>query len=400
MTFPPSRRTGQGDRRLRGRVLWPSALLLIAAPPLAALPAACGLLTSGHAYPRSFALPDNGFPRAVGELATHSEPMHSLGAMSGLPGGHQESDADEESDAHQTSHAHQASGVVRRGDEVLIVDDESPGGFFRYPLPVDSVMRVEPAELVWVEVSGAALAVDLEGIEVLCDGREVVLSERLRMLIASDGWVAEYDDPLGEVGERGLEGVAVRRCESGASHIAVVWEGGYMRTAELPAALARRDGEVLLGDRSARPLVFTHILAADTLSVETIADTSARYMELQTALLPGQEPAVQRFRAPDLVWHKLDDDRWGFIVLLNSSSADPVRFEYVWLRRFDQNGQPVGDPIDLSARLPPDLHGLNWEGLAWYEEGKSLLLVDDISQKRPGGPPHLVVLSLPREWRR
>lgn len=203
--------------------------------------------------------------------------------------------------------AHQASGLIRRGDELLIVDDESPGGFFRYPLSADSVTRIEPSALAWVELAHATLAVDLEGIERLCDGREVVLSERLRMLIANGGWVAEYDDPLGEVGERGLEGVAVRTCEGGESRLAVVWEGGYMRSEELAAPLARRGEDVLLGDRSARPVIFTHSLAADALGVETIADTSARYVELQPTLLPGEEPSVQRFRAPDLIWHKLDD---------------------------------------------------------------------------------------------
>lgn len=86
--------------------------------------------------------------------------------------------------------------------------------------------------------------------------------------------------------------------------------------------------------------------------------------------------------------------------MLNSSSAEPVHFEYAWLQRFDLDGQPVGDPVDLKSRLPPDLDGLNWEGLAWYEEGESLLLIDDISGKRPGGPPYVVVLSLPEEWRR
>jgi hypothetical protein len=296
--------------------------------------------------------------------------------------------------------ADQASGLVRRGDELLIVDDESPGGFFRYPLPVDPLTRIDPSSLAWVELRRADLAVDLESIELLCDGREVVLSERLRMLITEGGWVAEYDDPLGEVGERGLEGVAVRVCESERSHIAVVWEGGYMRTEELPAPLARRDGKVLLGDRSARPVIFTHTLDADTLGVRTVADTSGRYIELQTALLPGDEPAAQRFRVPDLVWHELGGDRWGFIALLNSSSAEPVSFEYVWLQRFDPQGQPVGDPIDLNAELPADLHGLNWEGLGWYEEGKSLLLIDDISEKRPSGPPYVVILPLPPDWRR
>ena len=295
--------------------------------------------------------------------------------------------------------ADQASGLIRWGDQLLIVDDESPGGFFRYPLPADSLTRIDPSSLDWVELPRADLAVDLESIERLCDGREVVLSERLRMLVTDGDWVAEYDDPLAEVGERGLEGVAVRACDSERSHIAVVWEGGYMRTEELAAPLARRDGEVLLGDRSARPVIFTHTLGADTLEVRTIADTSGRYIELQTALLPGDEPAAQRFRVPDLVWHKLDGDRWGFIALLNSSSAEPVRFDYVWLQRFDLQGQPVGDPIDLDAKLPANLRGLNWEGLAWYEEGKSLVLIDDISEERPGGPPYVVIVALPREWR-
>lgn len=51
--------------------------------------------------------------------------------------------------------AHQASGLIRRGDELLIVDDESPGGFFRYPLSADSVTRIEPSALAWVELAHA-----------------------------------------------------------------------------------------------------------------------------------------------------------------------------------------------------------------------------------------------------
>lgn len=298
--------------------------------------------------------------------------------------------------------AEQASGLVRKDAAVLIVDDESAGGYFRYPVPDELPARLEPSAFEWIRISAGTLAVDIEGVEVLCDGRKVLLSERLRKLITDAGWVAEYDDPLGEVGERGLEGVAVRHCEGdeSRSHVAVVWEGGYMQTKNLLPALVSRNDTVMLGNRSVPPVVFTHLLQKDALTVETKDDPSGRYVQLQVANPPGDEPAAQRFRVPDLVWHRIGDrDEWGFVVLLNSSSAVPEDYEHLWLQRFDREGRPVGGHIDLNQVLPPEVRDLNWEGLAWNDEGKSLLLIDDTSKERSDGPPYIARVPLPEEWR-
>jgi hypothetical protein len=84
-------------------------------------------------------------------------------------------------------------------------------------------------------------------------------------------------------------------------------------------------------------------------------------------------------------------------VLLNSTSVHPESYEYLWLQRFDNHGLPVGDPLDLNERLP-DAQDLNWEGMDWFEEGKSLVLVDDKSGKRRDGPPWVAVVELPSDW--
>ncbi len=71
-------------------------------------------------------------------------------------------------------------------------------------------------------MSQGLLAVDLEAIDVLADGRVVVISERLRSMVSKDGVVVGYDDPFAEFGERGLEGLAVRKVDDKTSKVAVL----------------------------------------------------------------------------------------------------------------------------------------------------------------------------------
>ncbi len=303
----------------------------------------------------------------------------------------------------QSYEATEASGVVRDNDRLLIVDDGVPGIVLAHPLPAERFSPIDPTVLVADAFPDRRLMLDLEGIDILADGRVVVLSERLRMLIAADGIVAEYDDLLAEVGERGLEGVAVRPLADGSSRVAVLWEGGYLRSKELLPGLRMRGDHVLLADRSVPPVVFTHRvpLAVDpaqsgSLPIRAKEDTTARYLTLQVPQPPGEEPGAQRFRAPDLVWHKMGEE-WGFIVLLNSSSADPRRFAHLWLLRFDGEGRPVGDPVDLDEAIPGG-QDLNWEGLAWLEPGRSLVLVDDTSGRRADGPGNVAIVMLKPDW--
>jgi hypothetical protein len=122
-------------------------------------------------------------------------------------------------------------------------------------------------------------------------------------------------------------------------------------------------------------------------------------VELEVPLLDGVEPEVQRFRAPDLVWTHLKKEsqfEWGFIVVISSqNSKDRPDYQHHWLQRFDLQGKPVGDPLDLSRSLPPTIQGANWEGLSWFVPGKSVVLVHEGSGKVP---PHAFVLTLPAEW--
>jgi hypothetical protein len=130
---------------------------------------------------------------------------------------------------------------------------------------------------------------------------------------------------------------------------------------------------------------------------------------------PGVPPL--RFRAPDLVWHEWTHDsgkrEWGFIVLLNSETPAYVapgsseqkpkkRYGPRWLQRFDMSGTPVGDPLDLDAAVHnvvggDDLTNANWEGLAWLEPGKRVVLVYDESKVKLDVPA-AVILSIPEDW--
>jgi hypothetical protein len=65
-----------------------------------------------------------------------------------------------------------------------LVDDGSNGVYFRLALRGETGPEIvlDPGRLERVELPKAYIATDLEGIDVLADGRVVVLSERLRAL--------------------------------------------------------------------------------------------------------------------------------------------------------------------------------------------------------------------------
>ncbi|MGH2570323.1 MAG: hypothetical protein ACRDGR_03815, partial [bacterium] len=126
------------------------------------------------------------------------------------------------------------------------------------------------------------------------------------------------------------------------------------------------------------------------------------------------------FRAPDLVWHRLREgegpEAWGFIVLLSSefgrkpdpgapeecprsANGKPLKYCYKWLQRFDSRGEAVGDPFDLAGAFPPEIRDQNWEGMGWYEPGRSLVFVyDEKIASRAIDPQEAVVLPLPEGW--
>lgn len=295
----------------------------------------------------------------------------------------------------------EVSGIVRVGDELLMVGDEDAGVYYRFSLNGEKGPIIQiPTSLPGVELQEGRLALDLESIDILSDGRKVVLSERLHCLIGEEGLIVDYDNPMSEFGNRGLEGLAVRKIENGSSRVAVLWEGGYLEYDDVPKTVKKHIGRV-----SVQPVIWVHDLKAETgekvieinMKKETVEDYKIEEIVLNVHMGGGDEPQAQRFRAPDLVWHKVKKNEWGFIVLLSSESAKPKikqKYMYTWLQRLSLDGYPVGVPFDLKTDLPnDDLKNANWEGLSWFDQGKSLILIHDSK-----GATTAFVLDLPVDW--
>lgn len=307
-----------------------------------------------------------------------------------------------------TTTFHEPSGIVRCGNEILYVEDSDQGAYCKVPILMsEQTIPLSPSEIIRVAWPEAKLAIDLESIEVLADGRVVLLSERLHALVGRSGIIVDYDEPLSALGKRGLEGLAVRPLPEGASRIAVLWEGGYPSGSNLlPQVKAKIEGAAL------SPLVVIHDLKPDESGVILKFDEKpekpdrrvSRLIELKVPKPPGSEPMAHRFRAPDLVWNQNKESGWGFIVLLSSHNS-PLKgprekFKYQELRQFSVDGKALEDPgpIDLKLVLPEKLREVNWEGLDWFEEGKSLILAHEASIE--GEKPMAYILELPGEWQR
>lgn len=312
----------------------------------------------------------------------------------------------------------EASGVLKIDHELWIVGDHEPGTYYRVRL--DGLepprLRLDPTRLSRHSIAAGPYGADLESINRLPDGRVVILSERLFTLLDADGIVASYDHSLAEFGGRGLEGLAVRDLDDGRARIAVLWEGGYPDPDRLPAPVAP-----MVCQGALRPVIVIHDLDAGATGVHVDDGKIVAQLELKVPLPPGDEPFAQRFRAPALVWRRLRDggneDSWGFIVLLSSgygekppadwpdacpeTTADgkPLRYCYKWLQRFTQDGEPFGEPFDLSEVVPAETRHSNWEGMGWYEPGESLVFVYDETLRRKAlDPQEAFVLPLPDGW--
>lgn len=299
----------------------------------------------------------------------------------------------------------EASGIAREGDEILIVGDEDAGTYFRYKLPPgeNPLIPIESERLISVVWAGLPIVIDQEAIDILADGRVVVLSERLRSLIDKDGVVAEYPHFAAESGNRGLEGIAVRKMSDGSSRIASLWEGGYPRFSALPRTIREKAGRIAM-----QPVLLLHDIAPGERDLH-LRKEDLHIREFQVPLPPGSEPEAQRFRSPALVWHRFERGgqmEWGFILLLSSEfSLAPgpgspedcggERYCFKWLMKFDREGLPVGDPIDLDTLLPADIAPRNWEGMDWYEEGSSLILIYEEDPDRQG---FAYIIDLPDNW--
>jgi hypothetical protein len=298
----------------------------------------------------------------------------------------------------------EASGVARYGDQLILVSDAVPGVYYSANIGSEPgpLIDLSSEKLVRHEMQGATLAIDFEAVDVFSDGRVAALSERLRSLISENGLVIQYDDPLSELGERGLEGLTVHPRPDGSSEVTVLWEGGWIDDQELQAQIRRRLGQPLL------PVIVTHELERGAAGLKVKIEDDRELVELKVPQ-PDAEEFGWRFRAPDLVWHEWRSTgnrrEEGFIVLLNSQTAHKLpgksSFGPRWLLRFDRSGNPVGSHIDLdeiAKELLTDdrLRDANWEGLAWYEAGKRLVLVYD---KTKGIETQAaLVVDLPESW--
>lgn len=277
----------------------------------------------------------------------------------------------------------ECSGIVRQNMNLIIVGDESPGTAYIYKLPDDLRPRTGPLlhqfsidSDVHREVGGA-LAIDLESVEVLPNGKIVAISERLHALVGDSRILVEYPDLMGEIGGKGLEGLAI----SLSGKVAALWEGGYFEPNKLPPAAG------CSWTCPMKPLLCIHELPSGT---GVIRPNNADVVALN---VPSPPDLTQSFRAPDLVWASEDE----LIVLLSSTDAANKEFRFKWLQRFTSKGHPIGQPLNLCAKgyLPQGLRNgrySNFEGLAWFEEGESLVLINDHDD--PTRPATAVVLDI------
>jgi len=289
----------------------------------------------------------------------------------------------------------EASGITLKNNKLLFVTDKDAGIYFEYNLSSNfkEIIKIDTTNTVKIELTDAKLALDLEAIDVLVDGRIVALSERLRSLVSIGGIIAEYPEPLSEIGNLGLEGLAIRHIEKDVSRIAILWEGGYPEYEDLPLQL-----RTTVGRKSVKPEIWIHDIKKGERNLRLKINSFSKTIKLNAPEPEGDEPQAQRFRAPDLVWHKINrNGDWGFIVLLNSgnSSESNRQFLYARLQKFNIEGDPVGTPLDLYSIIPGDLKKANWEGLGWYEEGKKVIIIHD---KPPMGTPTAFIIDITKVW--
>ncbi len=311
----------------------------------------------------------------------------------------------------------EASGVVRQGDRLIIVGDHYPGTYYSCPIGTVSSGRIPlgPRLLTRHRIAAGIHGIDLEAVDVLADGRIVILSERLGVLFDANTVVATYGQSVAEFGGRGLEGLAVRDLGGGRSRVAILWEGGYPERGRLPSPVREA-----VRDRALLPQLVVHDLEAGQTGLDLRNSDASPAVELRVPRPPGSEPRAQRFRTPDLVWHRWEvngEATWGFLVLLSSEYGErpgpeerdaecpraedgrPRKYCYKLLQRFDREGMPYGESFDLEAALPEELHTVNWEGMGWFEPGESLVLVyDEKVYRRRVDPQVAFVIPLPEGW--
>ncbi len=328
----------------------------------------------------------------------------------------------------------EASGISAMGDTLLLVGDDNPGRYFKLFVTdtAANVLAPDPQEMVEVILDGAETVVDLESIDILADGRVVVLSEDLTSLAgpptssaASYGLIARYPPTLNEFGNKGLEGLAVVPAANGASRTAILWEGGYPDLYLTPPQLAP-----LVGRTPLKPIILVHTIPADS-SVDWVHDPDT-VITLQVPEPEGKPPDAMRYRASDLVWHawhEADSLIEGFIVLIapaNSPVNSSPTYGPTEALRFTMDGRPFGESINVQQTAVASLQALsdndlqrcteaqqdhilslrkmleeeperniNFEGLGWFRQGKRLVTVFD---RYPIEPTLVFFVDVPRHW--
>lgn len=334
----------------------------------------------------------------------------------------------------------EASGICRVGDSLYIVGDDAPGGYFVYVIPDTSarIIPIDTAALTFRPLPGAQTAFDLEAIDVLADGRVAVISERSAALLApGDSCRGDYrlttafGKKMTELGNRGVEGLAALPIGGDSTRIAALWEGGFPLTAFLPDPVQPKLDRLWMPPR----LV---VYDLPPCGGEGWLTAAISYVELDVPFPVGEAGAryPQRLRGSDLVWHtwtnENGDRETGLIVVMGSENAPPAdhqdakRYEHQWLQRFSIGGAAVGERINLKAELfymletlddnffanlPPHVaehtakvfdelkrtsYGVNFEGMGWYEEGESVIVIYD---RYPVDPPVAFVLPILDSWR-
>ncbi|MCP3920360.1 MAG: hypothetical protein GY711_32945 [bacterium] len=285
------------------------------------------------------------------------------------------------------SRAHGASGLVVTGDSIFIVRDYKKGHYYRLATPE---LKVGEAYSIGDELDEHDFwkgARQLEDVALLFSAPaqsttapvHVAISEEDAGdgngdLIDADGVVARYDhERFGKTRNKGLEGVDVRGLGPGLAEVVVVLERG--------------DGG---------PVLFAHELDLDWLArLREERELPLRYtIELGApgTILPRFDwrnpselriPSVLHVSAPEP----------GFLVILQ----DTEDYAHKWLVLLDHDGE-ARSRVHL-AELGVDAEK-NWEGLAWLDDSRIVMVSDNASGSKASGKTYLVALDAPFGSRR
>lgn len=325
--------------------------------------------------------------------------------------------------AGHASEPHEISGIDVDGGVLYLVDDEVTGRVFRYPLRGVDASR--PFRMKWPlgflteDPHMGADADDLEAVRYLPGYGPIALSECHRTFYGPSGPVLQLPEIHQEFANRGLEGFDIKLRDDRFWFV-VLHEGGYPEREDV----LHHDPNSDAWKTWINPYIFTFIFNPRTGTPSTpafaapvslnLASLHAQYYdpEYRTAA----EPGAQRFRAPAVLWQEMSDTREPVLLVLlssenqppepsdvpsNSPPIPPVRYRYKLLQRFSLSGSPIGKPIDIDEYPSVIAAGHsypnapNWEGMAWFEKGKSVILVND----KPPDTPVAVVIELPEDYR-